>query len=222
LSRYHAYLKKAVAILALYKGQEPFSIFSKQQFSLDRRMGATDRRWVRHYCYCFFRMGKALTDLPIEERILLGIFLCGKKEDPLLALLRPEWNQLMTAPIGDKLPAINFAYPLDPARAIDRKEQRAAREVEGHTSVNSNLSLLAGWLQAVFPFQDFLSATLQQGHWPLSVWEQPLFFIRLRPDKEDLVCEALKAQQIDYEKVGEALATKCGKINVGLLCGQRW
>jgi 16S rRNA (cytosine967-C5)-methyltransferase len=203
LSRYHAYLKKAVAILALYKGQEPFSIFSKQQFSLDRRMGATDRRWVRHYCYCFFRMGKALTDLPIEERILLGIFLCGKKEDPLLALLRPEWNQLMTAPVGDKLPAINFAYPLDPARAIDRKEQRAAREVEGHTSVNSNLSLLAGWLQAVFPFQDFLSATLQQGHWPLSVWEQPLFFIRLRPDKEDLVCEALKAQQIDYEKVGE-------------------
>jgi len=92
LSRYHAYLKKAVAILEAYKGQEPFSVFIKQQFSLDRKMGSTDRKSVRHYCYCYFRLGKALPEASTTDRILWGLILCGSGNDPLLALEHPTVN----------------------------------------------------------------------------------------------------------------------------------
>jgi len=203
LSRYHAYLKKAVAILELYKGQEPFSIFCKQQFSLDRRMGSTDRRWVRHYCYCFFRLGKALYDLPTEERILLGLFVCGKKEDPLLALLRPEWNRKMTAPITEKLLLLSVTYPIPLTRAGDSTDPVADLLHVDHLSENSAAAVRDSWLQETFPFEELLSPSLQNKNWPLSFWEQPLFFIRLRPGKEQLVYRELTAQQIPFEKVGE-------------------
>ncbi|NDF97658.1 MAG: Fmu (Sun) domain protein [Chitinophagia bacterium] len=155
----------------MYKGQEPFSVFCKQQFSLDRRMGSTDRKWVRHYCYCFFRMGNALRALPIEERMVTGLFLCGKKEDPLLALLRPAWNQRITSSLTEKLAFLSEALP--------------------------------GLVQAIFPYEDLLSKPLAGTNWPLSLLEQPLLFIRLRPGKEQQVIEALQAQSILFEQVGE-------------------
>ncbi|MFM7646174.1 MAG: hypothetical protein ACKO41_05605 [Sphingomonadales bacterium] len=170
MSRYHAYLKKAVAILQAYKGQEPFSIFCKQQFSLDRKMGSTDRRWVRHYCYCYFRMGKAVCFTSAEERILAGLFLCNKTEDALLAQERPEWNLAIHKSITEKL------LMIDQHSLIDQ----------------------------VFPYRQWLSASLKDSPWTMSLWEQPALFIRLRPGKEQQVRDALKAQSISFESLEES------------------
>ena len=170
MSRYHAYLNKAVAILKAYKGQEPFSLFVKQQFSLDRKMGSTDRKWVRHYCYCFFRLGKALPLLPTEERVLLGIFLCSKKADPLLALQKPQWNEQIESKIEEKLDRLS----------------------DDHGDL----------LQNAFPYGDLLSTVLDKQRWPLSLWEQPSLFIRLRPGREQQVRSALQEQGIFFEPIG--------------------
>lgn len=66
-------------------------------------MGSTDRRLVRHYCYCYFRLGKALPNATIFDRLLAGVWLTSKKKDPLLELYRNEWNNKVEWAVEKKL-----------------------------------------------------------------------------------------------------------------------
>ncbi len=197
MSRYHAYLKKAVAILEAYKGQEPFSLFVKQQFSLDRKMGSTDRRWVRHYCYCYFRLGKALPHLSISDKILIGLFLCSKKEDPLLALERPMWNDRISADLAEKA---GLLYDEAATKLVPNDTGLPAPLVTVLTD-EVRLAAYTRLLQEVFPCQELFSESLKDSDWVLSLFEQPALFIRLRPQKELQVVEALQAQAITYEQI---------------------
>jgi 16S rRNA (cytosine967-C5)-methyltransferase len=66
-------------------------------------MGATDRRLVRHYCYCYFRLGKALPKASIGDRLLAGVWLTSKVKDPLLELYRNHWNDNVESALEKKL-----------------------------------------------------------------------------------------------------------------------
>ncbi len=139
-------------------------------------MGSTDRRWVRHYCYCFFRMGKAFPHSPLSDKILMGLFLCSKKEDPLLALERPLWNSQIFASVAEK------TVLLDTEKA-------------------TSLPACNPMLSAVFPYHDRLSISLKESKWAESLFEQPALFIRLRPGKEQQVIGALQGQAISFTQV---------------------
>jgi 16S rRNA (cytosine967-C5)-methyltransferase len=91
LSRYHAYLKRAVSLLEHYDGNEPFSIYYKKQIALDKKVGSTDRKLIRHYCYSFFRIGFSCATFTIEERLLIAVYLIQGDTDPLVKAVRPEW-----------------------------------------------------------------------------------------------------------------------------------
>lgn len=91
MSRYHAYLKRAVSLLEQYDGREPFSIYYKKAIALDKKAGSTDRKIIRHYCYSFFRIGFACSVETIEERLLIAVYLIHGDTDPLLKIVRPEW-----------------------------------------------------------------------------------------------------------------------------------
>lgn len=103
MSRYHSYLNSAAAILTAYKGEEPFAGFIKQYFSQHKKFGSKDRKQVSHLCYCFFRMGKALPALPLEERILVALFLCSEQTHEVLGELKPEWNERVAIIPEEKL-----------------------------------------------------------------------------------------------------------------------
>jgi len=92
LSRFYSYLNSAKAILQQYGGEEPFSSFLKKYFATNKKFGSKDRKQVSHLCYCYFRMGKAGMDEPMEERILTGLFLCSEKPNDVLENLKPDWN----------------------------------------------------------------------------------------------------------------------------------
>ncbi|MFZ9694967.1 MAG: hypothetical protein ACO3AY_03745 [Chitinophagaceae bacterium] len=92
MSRYHSYFNKAVSFLELYQGKQPFALFLKEQFAFQKQMGSTDRRLVRHYCYCYFRLGKALPNATVGDRLLAGVWLTSQAKDPLLELYRKGWN----------------------------------------------------------------------------------------------------------------------------------
>lgn len=98
---------------------------------------------------------------------------------------------------------LSATYPIALTRAGDSIEPATDGLRPDHLSKNSAAAVRDSWLQATFPFEELLSPALQHKNWSLSFWEQPLFFIRLRPGKERLVYEALTAQQIPFEKVGE-------------------
>ncbi len=109
MSRYHAYLRTAGDILAVYTGNEPFSIFLRRYFTLHKKHGSTDRKQISHLCYCFFRLGKAIPDVPVEKRILAGLFLCSNTPNDLLGHLQPEWNENAGLSVQEKLLIINYS-----------------------------------------------------------------------------------------------------------------
>ena len=109
MSRFHSYLNSAASILQLYKGAEPFSNFLKSHFAQHKKFGSRDRKQVAHLCYSYFRLGQALIDVPLEERILIGLFLCEREPNELLLELKPEWDELIALPADAKASILNFS-----------------------------------------------------------------------------------------------------------------
>ena len=103
VSRYHSYLNSTVTILFLYKGEELFPFFVKKYFSGNKKFGSTDRKQISHLCYCYFRLGKALPAVAVEERIITALFLCSNEPNKELEALKPEWNQKSTLSVRDKI-----------------------------------------------------------------------------------------------------------------------
>ena len=107
MSRYHSYINTAKEIINEYKGEEPLSSFLKKKFSGNKKYGSTDRKKISHLCYSYFRLGRAAPSLNIEERILMGLFLCSDKPDEILALLKPGWNEKVSLSIKEKCSMLN-------------------------------------------------------------------------------------------------------------------
>jgi 16S rRNA (cytosine967-C5)-methyltransferase len=177
MSKYHSYLNSAKEILHQYRGEEPFASFLKKFFSLDKKYGSRDRKQISHLCYCYFRLGKLKTELPTEERILLGLFLCPDGTDEILQALKPDpmapdsyrdgWNEAVSFPLKEKLSFINAG--------------------------NS--------FEEIFPFADELSDGIEKEQFILSHLKQPDVFLRLRPRKEEIVRQKLQKAGISFQVI---------------------
>jgi 16S rRNA (cytosine967-C5)-methyltransferase len=71
------YIETAGKIISAYDGSIPLHHFLKQFFAADKKYGSKDRKAIAHACYCYYRLGKAINDVSIAERIKAGIFLCN-------------------------------------------------------------------------------------------------------------------------------------------------
>ncbi len=111
--KHFSHLNTAVRILDSYKGTQPFSIFIKDFFRSEKKYGSKDRKQIGHFCYCFFRLGKAVPDLPTEERTVLGIFLCSTAPNDALQQLRPGWNKQASLPVKEKIAATGHSFSLE-------------------------------------------------------------------------------------------------------------
>lgn len=130
MSRYHAYLKRAVSLLEQYDGNEPFSIYYKKQIALNKKVGSTDRKLIRHYCYSFFRIGFSCATLTIEERLLTAVYLIQGETDPLVKAVRPAWaaqgastfDQRVALVCPDFDGSAVFPFPFSFSMGIKQKE----------------------------------------------------------------------------------------------------
>ena len=112
MSRYHSYLNSATTILSSYKGEEPFASFIKKYFSQHKKFGSKDRKQVSHLCYCYFRLGKALSAVPVEERILIGFFLSSHQSNEVLQDLKPEWNERVADTFWEKQKLLGSSFSI--------------------------------------------------------------------------------------------------------------
>lgn len=112
----HSYLNNAVQILNKYEGDKPFPFFLKDFFSQDKKYGSKDRKQISHLCYCYFRLGKlalhSRTKEGMEERILIGLFLCSVEPNEILEKLKPQWNDEVTKPVKEKFSTLNIQQPI--------------------------------------------------------------------------------------------------------------
>jgi 16S rRNA (cytosine967-C5)-methyltransferase len=109
VSRYHSYINSAKDILSVYKGEEPLSSFLKKYFSANKKYGSKDRKHIGNLCYCFFRLGKAVMNISLEEKLLIALFLCSDGPNEVLGALKPDWNEKYKLPVTEKLLIINYS-----------------------------------------------------------------------------------------------------------------
>ena len=103
MSHHHSHLASAVKIIETIKTGEPLVHQLKKFFAADKKYGSKDRKNISALCYNFYRLGNALPNKTIQERILAGTFLCEHTTNHLLATLAPELNEKITSPIKNKL-----------------------------------------------------------------------------------------------------------------------
>ncbi len=110
MSRLYSHLNTAKSILQLYNGEIPFDSFLRQFFAAEKKYGSKDRKSISGLCYNYFRLGSS-TEATVEEQILAGSFLCNEEPQPLLQLLRPDWNEKISLPLSEKFAHVLFVDP---------------------------------------------------------------------------------------------------------------
>jgi 16S rRNA (cytosine967-C5)-methyltransferase len=76
-NRFNTYFLVAKNLIELYKGEMPLAIYLKNYFSQNKKHGSTDRKQIAHWCYCYYRLGNALQQIAIEERMPIAYYLCN-------------------------------------------------------------------------------------------------------------------------------------------------
>lgn len=108
---FHAYLRNASIVLDHYQHHEPFSIFLKQFFRLEKKYGSRDRKIITELCYGFLRLGHAADKISIEDAVIIGYYLTHNDDNGFLASVRPEWNDSISASLSNKRNFIESIYP---------------------------------------------------------------------------------------------------------------
>ncbi|MFM2337056.1 MAG: hypothetical protein RL115_249 [Bacteroidota bacterium] len=110
MSRYHSYLNSAEAIISTYNGDEPLALFLKKTFAANKKFGSKDRKQVTHLCYCYFRLGKVDITTSLQDRLLIGLFLCSNQPSEMLQALHPGWNNKVGLCLEEKQSIIHHSF----------------------------------------------------------------------------------------------------------------
>ena len=105
--KHFSHLNTAVQLLERYNGEMPFSIFLKSFFSQHSKYGSRDRKRIAHICYCYFRLGLGLRNVSVEDKALIGLFLCSQVPDDLLQHAKPAWHERIEASVDEKIAVLN-------------------------------------------------------------------------------------------------------------------
>jgi len=120
-----AYLRSAEQILKQYEGTMPFAGWLKNFFREHKKFGSRDRKAISDLCFCFFRTGHLFKDVDVQERLLIGQYLCHS-ESAFIKELKPEW--LHKASLAERLGTIGaeqilpvFPFYTELSDKIDRE-----------------------------------------------------------------------------------------------------
>ena len=107
MAYFHSHLQTAVSIINQYKGDLPLSIYLKNFFAKDKKYGSKDRRSIAALCYAYYRVCSAMPGQNSEEIMLAGMFLTTSTQSPMLAALKPDWNEVVLLTMVKKLEILN-------------------------------------------------------------------------------------------------------------------
>jgi 16S rRNA (cytosine967-C5)-methyltransferase len=175
-------LRHATAIVSAYQGGTPLHTWLKDFFRDNKQMGSRDRRLLSNMVYGFYRLGHALRELPVEERLLTGLFLCNDNPQDLLQYFKPDWNARITRPLPEKI-AFYQGYPHH-GRNLD-KHPDPRQDQPSDTGFN---------VTDIFPWKKELSEDIDHEAFCLSFLRQPDLFLRIRPGYEAAVRQRLEGR----------------------------
>ncbi|MCX6209555.1 MAG: Fmu (Sun) domain-containing protein [Bacteroidetes bacterium] len=109
-NRFTTYFNVAQKNITLYKGDIPLSAYLKNYFASNKKHGSTDRKQITHWCYCYYRLGKALINISIDERMKVAFFLCNQHAKNYEHLFKENWIANWSENIDDRIQFIKTIY----------------------------------------------------------------------------------------------------------------
>lgn len=106
--KHFSHLNTAQTILTRYQGAQPFHHFIREFFRQHKKYGSKDRKSIARLCYSCLRLGYAARHLSLQEQILAGLFLTSTAADEMTLQLIPQWNDLITLPLAEKLDIVQL------------------------------------------------------------------------------------------------------------------
>jgi 16S rRNA (cytosine967-C5)-methyltransferase len=104
-------LKTFQRILGEYPANTPLNKFLPGFYRQNKQMGSTDRRVAGRLIYSYFRLGRALPNLPAEDRLMVAEFLCNTQSNSFLQHFKPDWAACVNFSIDEKINLIKLTYP---------------------------------------------------------------------------------------------------------------
>lgn len=99
-------LRSFLRVFENFSADKPLAKFLPEYFKRNNQMGSNDRRSASRLLYNYFRLGRAIANKSIEERLFLAEFFCTSVDNPFLHHFRSDLNQIIYLNIVEK---INFA-----------------------------------------------------------------------------------------------------------------
>lgn len=106
----HKHIATAASIIAVYNGEVPLSNYLKQFFASNKKYGGKDRKFIAHFCFLYYRLANACSNLSVEETIKLALFLSSDEASNYADLFASEWQPLLSETLQNKLDFIATIY----------------------------------------------------------------------------------------------------------------
>lgn len=107
----HHHIRAFEQVLASYDGKLPLHRHLVIYFKQNKQMGSSDRRWASRYIYSYFRLGKALSALPVTERLAIADFLCNTDLSLVTEHIFPAAAAQIAKPVEEKVAFVKSQYP---------------------------------------------------------------------------------------------------------------
>jgi len=111
--RFQSYFNTALVLIQGYDGSVPLAAYLKQYFAQHKKHGSKDRKYISHLCYCYFRLGHALQNIPVEGRLKIALFVCTDDIAGWTILFEEEWMNNHTALLRKRVAFMQTRYPLE-------------------------------------------------------------------------------------------------------------
>ncbi len=104
------YFNTSLRLIAAFDGSQPLSVYLKKYFSLHKKHGSKDRKWIAHFCYCYYRLGFACKEQRTDERLRIAVFLCTNNTGDWLSLYDEPWLSAYDERIDNRIQFIQSLY----------------------------------------------------------------------------------------------------------------
>lgn len=109
--RFHSYFNTSIIIIRAYDGSMPLAHYLKQYFAQHKKHGSKDRKYISHLCYCHYRLGHALKELPVEERLKVALFACTDDIAEWTILFAETWMKGHSSLLRKRVAFMQTIYP---------------------------------------------------------------------------------------------------------------
>ena len=108
--RFQYYFNTAILLLRQYDGAVPLVHFLKLYFSQHKKHGSKDRKLITHLCYTYFRLGHAIKEHGIEDRLKVALFVCSESAGEWQVLFDKEWIANWDSELQKRIAFIQSIY----------------------------------------------------------------------------------------------------------------